>query len=285
MSILRGVRQTYCLFGLQGIALVTKARLQRRPIEVAVYVPGVKYPIHLRLRTTDVSLFSEILLKSEYDCGAIRSPKVILDAGANIGVASVFFANKYPDAQIIAIEPEASNFQLLVKNTAQYPRITCIEAALWNSDTTVTLADPGGGNWAFRTLEAERTGNPTQRQTVEAITVHTLMNRLGLDRIDLMKVDIEGAEREVFGGTPLWIDKVGLIAIELHDAILPGCSRAVYLATRDFQWEFKRGETIFLGRGESGPNESVISDASTSSSNALLPKGRMMSPCRIVQTA
>ncbi len=52
------------------------------------------------------------------------SPETIVDAGANIGVTSIYFANRYPGAKIFAVEAEASNFAMLVKNTQAYPSIT-----------------------------------------------------------------------------------------------------------------------------------------------------------------
>lgn len=198
-------------------------------------------------------------------------------------MASVFFANKYPQAQIIAIEPEAANYELLRKNTAPYPNVTCIEAALWKTDTMLVLADPGGGNWSFQTFESSKPGKARRRQTVEGITVGTLMTRFGIDRVDFLKVDIEGAEKEVFEGTPSWVNNVGLIAVELHDWARIGCSRSVYLATKDFQWEFRRGETVYLGKGE--PPLSGTPQQPGSAPVLSAPSRQVRASCRIVRAA
>src|SRR5438477_12484313 len=85
--------------------------------------PALKHPVYLRFGTTDAWVFKEVLLDSEYDFLPPISPKVIVDAGANIGLSSIFFANKFPEATIYALEPEESNFQLLEKNASAYPRI------------------------------------------------------------------------------------------------------------------------------------------------------------------
>ena len=77
-----------------GMALVTKASLVRHPIEVSVSGHGIKYPVYLRLRTTDVSVLTDILLKCEHGLELAVPPRVIIDAGAAIGMASVCFANK-----------------------------------------------------------------------------------------------------------------------------------------------------------------------------------------------
>jgi len=76
-----------------------------------------------------VLTFEKIFLDREYDLSFLNlDPKVIIDGGSNVGYASVFFANRYPDARIISVEPEASNFRLLVKNTRSYPNVTRIRA-------------------------------------------------------------------------------------------------------------------------------------------------------------
>jgi FkbM family methyltransferase len=259
MSIFRGILSSYSLFGPRGVALVAKARVLGRSIEVPVSISGVEFPVYIRLRTTDVSLLSEMLHGAEYDLDLPSSPRVIVDAGANIGLTSIFYANKYPQARVLAIEPELSNFKMLKKNTALYANITCIRAALWKNDTTVTIADSGLGHWGFQAVEEKDSGQAGSCQ-VEAISVDSLMARFAVGYIDLLRVDIEGAEQEVFENASRWIDNVGVIAIELHDRLRAGCSRAFYLATASFQWEFHKGETVFLGKGERAVSGLLQSD-------------------------
>jgi FkbM family methyltransferase len=280
MSILRGVVSSYSLFGLNGVALLAKARLLRRSTEVYVSVSGIKHPVYARLRTSDVSLLSEMLQDVEYDLNFPVPPRVIVDAGANIGLTSVFYANKYPQARILAIEPELSNYEMLLKNAAPYENITCIRAALWKCDTKVEIADPGLGNWGFQTAAQIQTGNQVRSKEVEAITVNSMMDRFGIDHIDLFRVDIEGAEQEVFENASQWINSVRVIAIELHDWLKSGCSRSVYLATSDFHWEFRRGETVFLGKGERVINEFLPREQSDSPTSTRRMRGRR--PCTIL---
>jgi FkbM family methyltransferase len=247
MGVVEGVRSSYSLFGPYGVALVAKARLSRRCTEVSVSVSGIKYPVQIRLRTTDVSVLSEMLQDVEYDLNFAVPPRVIVDAGANTGLTSVFYANKYAQARIFAIEPEPSNYEMLAKNAAAYDNIVCLRAALWKDDRKITISDPGLGHWGFQTGELVQAGRSTEE---EGITIHSLMARFEIDYIDFLHIDIEGAEQEVFENASPWIDRVGVIAIELHDQLKPGCSRSVYGATKGFQWDFRRGETVFFGRGE-----------------------------------
>ena len=72
----------------------------------------------------------QVFLDNEYDFRAVERPQVIVDAGANIGLASILFANRYPQAKILAIEPEHDNFNLLADNVRSYDNIVPLQAAL-----------------------------------------------------------------------------------------------------------------------------------------------------------
>jgi hypothetical protein len=96
-------------------------------------IKGLKKPIKLRLNSSsDKIAFYKIILNKEYDIDLPVHPEYIIDAGANIGLASVFFANKYPEAKIIAIEPDKGNFEILLNNIQGYPQITGLNTALWH---------------------------------------------------------------------------------------------------------------------------------------------------------
>jgi FkbM family methyltransferase len=248
MSLLQGLRGYYSLFGYPGVLLTAKARMLHRCTQVAVTVPGLKHPVYLRLRTSDVTLFRSILLENEYDWPFAKSPRVIVDAGANVGFTSVFYATKYPEAKIIAIEPEPSNFAILRRNIAPYPNVEAIQAALWKESEDVHIVDSGLGCWAFQVRQIEPDGSVTNCRTAAAVTVDTILSDLGLGYIDILKLDIEGSEREVFEHSATWIERVGVIVIEFHDHVKTGCSQAVYRATRDFELEWRRGETTILLR-------------------------------------
>lgn len=219
---------------------LAKARLLRRPIEIAVSAAGIAHPIHLRLGTSDISVFRDVLLNKGYEWELPAAPKIIVDAGANIGLSSIFYSNRYPDARIICVEPEPCNVMMLRKNMSYYPNSIVIEAALWNKNESVRIVDPGVGAWGFRTIP----GN----SKVRGLTMDSLISEYSIDYIDLLKVDIEGAEREVFQNPSRWLDRVGAIVIEPHDRFKVGCSRSVYLATQDFEVEWQKGEMIFLAR-------------------------------------
>lgn len=172
-------------------------------------------------------------------------PKLILDCGGNIGCAAVFFANVYPNSKIYSIEPEKNNFKLLWYNTSQYKNITPINSALWDKETFIRVEDRGYGTWGFMTFETDE-NDPAAFKTV---TIAKLLKESGFDEIDLLKVDIEGAEKEVFGAADVddWLSKVKVIAIELHDRMKLDCSYEFFKAISKYHWYFGfRGENLIL---------------------------------------
>lgn len=166
-------------------------------------------------------------------------PRVIVDAGANTGLSTLWFSLQYPQARIVAIEPETENFRLLQRNVANRPRIEARQAALWPRRTRLKFAGHANQPWMFSVHE-RRDGE------VEVVTPDELVRKYG--RIDILKLDIEGAEKDLFSPTRTpWLDRVGLLIIELHDRMRPGCSRALYrkLVGRSFHQEI-HGECVFI---------------------------------------
>ena len=245
MGIWQGLKWYYETCGSRGVCAVASFRVCGKPRELVIAPPRSNHKIHLRIDTSDFCAYRDVLIfrTKSYDPGIPEfSPRTIVDAGAHIGMASILFALKYPAAKIIAVEPEAANFTALVRNTAPYKTITPIHAALWREDGEATLgpsdAHPKG---AFQIVD-----NGPQR--VRAITMGTLMSEAGIDSVDFLKVDIEGAEVEVFASCP-WITNVRVIAIELHDRVRAGCSSVVTTAAKDMQLN-QTGEVTFFVRQE-----------------------------------
>ncbi len=191
-----------------------------------INVPGIPTPISYRPGTSDFAVLRQVLGKREGDVKLANAPHLIVDAGANIGLVSLLYANKYPDATIIAIEPESENCQLFRRNCSSYKNITLIEAALWPHASTLWLSNPTGQPFSFRVGESGACS-----PQVRAVTMSDLLS-LGRNKsIDLLKLDIEGAERELFlADADKWLPFVGTIVAELHDRFAPGCSDAFFAA-------------------------------------------------------
>jgi len=227
----------------QGLRLIALECASATPRAVEVRAPQLPHPVMLRLHTSDTEAFDGVIRKREYELALAHPPSVIFDVGANIGLAAVWFASRFPNARVFALEPEPSNYALLCRNAAPYPGIVPIQAALWPESGTIGLVDPGTGHWGFRTV-AEATGD----SGVAAVSIPDLLARYGIDRIDLLKIDIEGAEREIFSTSAPWIACVGVIAAELHDHLAPGATHAFEAATAEFPVRWRRGENHFVAR-------------------------------------
>lgn len=195
-----------------------------------VRVSGI--PLHFRKNSSDLEVFRQIFVKREYQNCNLKGemPKVIIDAGCNNGFSMAYFKSKYPDATIIGVEPDKSNFLMAQKNTASLSGVFLENKALWYETSTVQLRDTGKGDYAFSIIHHGEVVS-----TVDTITMDGIMSKYKLDVIDILKVDIEGAEKEIFtSGDNAWLGKVRCIIIELHDWIDEGCSEAMFKALRPY---------------------------------------------------
>ncbi|PYT27838.1 MAG: hypothetical protein DMG57_16975 [Acidobacteria bacterium] len=210
-------------------------RVQKRSGLISVRVNECPHPLLLRGGSSDVPVFDEVFVRRAYWIPALAQlePKVILDVGANVGLVSVFFASLFPKARIFAIEPEESNFQLLKRNTAPFPQITALQAALWNADEEIEVHNPGRGFWSFSVVPADSSNGRSPK--LQGLTMPTILKHFGIGSVDLLKIDIEGAEKEVFmGACDGWLKDTGCLVIELHDRFKGGCARAFYSAIAQY---------------------------------------------------
>jgi FkbM family methyltransferase len=166
-------------------------------------------------------------------------------------MAAIYFAKKYKDAKIICIEPESANYELLKKNTENYVNITIIKAALWKTAGEIFLFDTGLGNDGFMTGEnsmVTKTPQRTVKQTIETITIDEILDEFHINSIDILKIDIEGSEKEIFESCKNWINKTNSIIIELHERMKKGCNKSFYKKVKYFDKIASSGEDIYLSR-------------------------------------
>jgi FkbM family methyltransferase len=228
----------FSLFGVRGLIKRALISVPGGCNEFKASIPQTDKQVIIRLGTTDVAAFEHVFINDEYDFSLVRPPSIIVDAGANVGMSAVYFALRYPGATIIAVEPEPSNFAILLKNAELFPQIIPINAALWKHEGLVHIQDGGGGHWGMRTIE----GKVPTRQAIRATTIQALMQHLRIEQIDLLKIDVEGAECEIFEEPSPWIGHVGVICTELHDRFRPGCLEIYRAATVAFPIRWRQGE-------------------------------------------
>ena len=237
---LQSLRRHFNLFGVRGVLRRAVLAAPGRSNEFSATIPGHARSVIIRLGTTDVAAFEHVFVDQEYRLALHQQPNVIVDAGANVGMSAIYFTLRYPVARVFAIEPELSNFEILSKNAKLYPRIVPIHAGLWNHDDGVEIQDQGEGHWSKQVANGAR--------TIPSMTLPTLLNRYGLERVDLLKIDIEGAECELFQDAEVWIGRIGAICIELHDRFRPGCLEAFESATANFPLRWHQGPLECVAR-------------------------------------
>jgi FkbM family methyltransferase len=239
--MIKGIRTYFPWGGFRAIAPLIEHKLLRNFPDMAVRVPGIIHPVWIRVHTSDLWALQQVLIRREYECTFAGNPKVIIDGGANIGTASIFYANRYPEARIYAVEPDPSNFMMLRKNTLNYPAVTAVWGALWNKESSVKVAPPEAfTHWGVRVVE--------NGGTVPSFTISSLMRSYALEFVDILKLDIEGAECEVLSTSAEWIESIGMIAIETHDRFRPGCSAMFENIANEFPYRQQNGDVAFASR-------------------------------------
>ncbi|MEY2514048.1 MAG: hypothetical protein QOJ89_1406 [bacterium] len=141
----------------------------------------------------------------------------VWDIGANIGLTTAHFAQRYPAAHVLALEPHPANFALAQVNVAPYAqRCTLLRSAAWTCDGRVGLEGEAGPQDGYRVSAG------ASRLMVSAISLNTLLMRHGSP--DYVKIDVEGAERELLNDATQWAQSVRCISVECHPPYdLPTC--------------------------------------------------------------
>lgn len=211
----------------------------------------------LRVRESDLLTFRQVFSNREYDIGDFPQEQrlqiayesliagggtpVILDAGANVGAASVWFARKFPHAIVLAVEPAPGSAEMARLNTRALPNIRVVEAAIGSAPGTVELTSDDRDQlaWAIQTRRCEGGG-------VRVVTVRQCVESCGAGAtLFLVKIDIEGFESDLFARDTDWLDEVCAVFIEPHDWMLPDGK-----TSRGFQREFARRDFDLLVTGE-----------------------------------
>lgn len=168
---------------------------------------------------------------------------LIVDVGANIGASAVWFALTFPEAIVVAVEPESENFRLLEMNTAGLA-VQTLHAAVGGGPGWCTVIDTGMGEWGFRTTAA---GSSTPGRVAQVGMEH-LMGLVPGAAPFIVKMDIEGSEKEVFSADTAWLTGLPLLVVELHDTMFPGqgVSRPFLTKVAELDRDFVcRNETVF----------------------------------------
>ena len=215
------------------------------------------FGVTLKLRkrpSSDLNVFAQIYQYHEYQPLVETFKKHfpndkklnIIDAGSNIGLTSVFLSKHFPDSNFITIEPETSNYESVsynldangIKNAEK------VKGGLWSKNTNLKLVHDfrDKKDWSIRVEETAETGD------LKAFSVNYLRSENHFDTIDILKIDIEGSEKEVFTGANAdvsFLAKTKCIAIEIHDEF--DCRAAIYSLLQQYNFDFFETGELTIG--------------------------------------
>jgi FkbM family methyltransferase len=210
---------------------VTKGSLLKLAIKNA------QYPLFLRIGSSDREVLGQIFIEKEYEPIAVESPKTILDLGANVGYSSAYFLSKYPDASVVAVEPDSGNYAMCRRNLEPYgSRARVVHGAVWPEHRKLEV-DKGawrdGREWTAQVKPANE--ESTASECVEGYDMPALIGLSGATEIDLLKIDIERSELELFSrNTESWLPRIRNLCIELHGA---DCEAVFTRALADYSFD------------------------------------------------
>ncbi|WGD33963.1 FkbM family methyltransferase [Olleya sp. YS] len=214
-----------------------------------VYLPKRKRTLYFRKNTKDFETFEEVFVSKIYDVILTFEPKTIIDAGANTGFSSLFFKFQYPEANIVALEIDKENINMIAKNLKGFEGVDIMERGLFSEHSFFKVEDPYNATNSFVMKKV----NKDQDYDIESITIDQIMEQKQWDTVDILKIDIEGSEKELFESNyQSWLPKVKVIYIETHDRMITKCAYTVINAINQFDdfilYTTTEGTLIFFNK-------------------------------------
>ncbi len=228
--------------------------IKRSEVEIVYNVENVNgNPLRVSIRggtSSDVMVVSQVFYNKEYEPVVQEITKwqqqnkiaFIIDAGANAGYTTCYLKAFFPAATVVAIEPDSDNAKQIRKNFLQnnFSDLTLIEGGLWPKDSWLELKNDfrDGKDWSFYVVESNVETN------LKGYSFDSLLKQFDRSTIDLLKIDIEGGEKELFSHPAMMdtvLQKTKFLAIEIHDET--GIRDTIYEALKrnGFEW-FNQGE-------------------------------------------
>jgi FkbM family methyltransferase len=173
-------------------------------------------PVWVRNETTDLDVFAQIFCEREYRClDFVENAELVIDCGANVGYSAAYFLTRFPRCRLVGIEPDVQNFKALQRNLEPYgDRAILHNTGVWSKTTGLVMSPEFNGQgqeWARQVREAK----PDEVPQMRALDLESL---IGSQRVSVLKIDIEGAEADIFSHPIPWISQVDNLVIELHGA-------------------------------------------------------------------
>jgi len=264
--VARDVRDLVRAIGpLTASRVLTQSMLRVASPRSARVRTGLSHGVEIVVRPleSDISVAAQIFGREDYKLDPILTEAlhrkardwlrsgdrpVIIDGGANVGYAAIYFAKTYPEATVLAIEPDLETFGMLCRNTRATENIICIRSALWSDDRGVELMHyPPVGSWATKTVAARSGAANDGRLLTPSIRLDQVGGAIPNARILILKLDIEGAERQACASAAAVVGSTPCIIVEPHDFIARGSGSLsplfTHLAKKDVD-TYVSGENI-----------------------------------------
>lgn len=225
-------------FGLiEGLSLYIKLKNFQRD---SITTSKLPHKIHLRPGSTDNCVFKQIFLEQDLNISILKKIKIetIMDLGANIGMSSLYMAHRFPDARIIGVEPNEANGKMFKMNLSHYSNVDFILGAVRGNHEKLEINDYGMGATGYVAEPTKLVGG------MPSITISDIMKKYQWDKIDILKMDIEGSEKSVFERNyEEWLPLTKILLVELHERKSPGCTNVIRnaISNYNFTWQ-KSGE-------------------------------------------
>lgn len=213
-------------YGLMG-SVITTVQLWWFVITRKMFKYRQDFLLHGRYKNTsfkvylrypmDIAVLREIFIDKEYEWVGNNEPKTIIDLGAHFGDTALYYHSRYPNATIIAVEPSPENYERLVKNTKDISQIIPVQAAVGKVDGIINLS-LGTSALGYSILNPAYAKNSIK---VTQVTLRTLLKNNSIEKADLIKFDIEGAEFDVFYDTSVTRLSNAFVG-EVHTDLVPG---------------------------------------------------------------
>ncbi len=193
---------------------------QQRAGAMPRYTPGSIRMLDYELEYSDLLSFCpqwhDIFIDGALEfCTASAAPR-ILDCGGNVGLASLFFKRRFPQARITAYEADPKIFAMLKNNLAanRASDIEAVHAAVWTTTGRVTFRAEGSDSGMISTLAGAVDATAID---VPSLRLRDVIADEVDGRIDLLKLDIEGAEDAVLADCEPVLSRIGAIVMDLHE--------------------------------------------------------------------
>lgn len=202
-------------FGPSGAIRFVAAYLQKKDL-VAIKPRGFPHKVWMRPAASDIRVVYEIFVcrELEFNWPFAAAPARVIDAGANVGYATLAIKRRWPECKIIALEPDAANFEILARNCRDLTGVTLLKQGVWSENCHLRV-EPESlemGSWGlrFEPCKAEEPG------AVNSIGIAELLDQYGWPSCDLLKMDVEGAEIPIFRRRENWLRRAKAVLVEPH---------------------------------------------------------------------